>query len=69
MDTRSGILRASNAKYASVPVESTVKVWSIRMPISSPGIGRPFIRWVLIIFSMSDFATDITLQSVRSDHL
>ena len=50
---------ASSSRYAMVPVESCVKVWSMRIPISVPGIISPSIRCAAIIFSVkfAKFAT------------
>ena len=41
---------ASNCRYAIVPVESCVSVWSMRMEISEPGISSPLSRCADRIF-------------------
>ena len=41
---------ASNCRYAIVPVESCVNVWSMRMEISEPGISSPLSRCADRIF-------------------
>ena len=33
-----------------VPVASCVSVWSMRRPISAPGVISPLTRWALMIF-------------------
>ena len=42
--------RASSSSITMVPVASWVSVWSIRSPISVPGVISPSARWDLISF-------------------
>ena len=42
--------RASSSSITMVPVASWVRVWSIRIAISCPGVISPETRWVAISF-------------------
>ena len=56
---------ASSSSITSVPVASWVSVWSMRIPISSPGFMSPCIRCDLISFCVTFMLMIIPPSSIK----